>query len=201
MKGGETIMDWEAIFNWLEQKAGVSFDLSDDLSEINGDVAFDEPYFWQMKIAFILEDMDSAIETVDENHNELTEDLPPRDKLKKGIENEYVRKLAENINAVKKQLGMAITPINDAEDVSINASALYELISTLKVFDIGALQTREWFDKYDEMTDNVLTEVLELHKNDLPDIHETIESIVESLKYNDDDDDDDDMDMDMDEDV
>ena len=98
-------MDWKAIFDWLEQKAGVSYDLSEDLSEINGDVAFDEPYFWQMKIAFILEDMDSAIETVDENRNELTEDLPPRDKLKKGIENEYVRKLAENINAVKRQLG------------------------------------------------------------------------------------------------
>ena len=193
-------MDWEAIFDWLEQKSGVSYDLNDDLSEIGGDAAFVEPFFWQMKIAFILEDMDAAIETVEENRNELTEDLPPREKLKKGIENEYVRKLAENINAVKKQLGMSIIPINDAEDISINASALYELISTLKAFDIGSLQTREWFDKYDEMTDNVLTEVLELHKNDLPDIHETIESIVESL-IDEDDDDDDDMDMDMDEDV
>ena len=191
-------MDWEVIFDWLEQKSGVSYDLNDDLSEIKGDAAFVEPFFWQMKIAFILEDMDSAIETVEENRSELTEDLPPREKLKKGIENEYVRKLAENINAVKKQLGMSITPINDAEDISVNASALYELISTLKAFDIGSLQTREWFDRYDEMSDNVLTEVLELHKNDLPDIHETIESIVESLN---DEYDDDDMDMDMDEDV
>ena len=193
-------MDWEAIFNWLEQKSGVSYDLNDDLSAIGGDTAFLEPFFWQRKIAFILEDMDAAIETVEENRNELTEDLPPREKLQKGIENEYVRKLAENINAVKKQLGMSITPINDAEDVSINSAALYELISTLKAFDLGSLQTREWFDKYDEATDNALTEVLELHKNDLPDIHETIESIVESLN-DEDDDDDDDMDMDMDEDV
>ena len=200
LKGGELVMDWEAIFNWLEQKSGVSYDLNDDLSAIGGDTAFLEPFFWQMKIAFILEDMDAAIETVEENHNELTEDLPPREKLQKGIENEYVRKLAENINAVKKQLGMSITPINDAEDVSINSAALYELISTLKAFDLGSLQTREWFDKYDEATDNALTEVLELHKNDLPDIHETIESIIESLN-DEDDNDDDDMDMDMDEDV
>ena len=193
-------MDWEAIFNWLEQKTGVSYDLNDDLSEIKGDVAFDQPFFWQLKISFILEDMDAAIEAVEEYRSELTEDLPPREKLQKGIENEYVRKLAENINAVKKQLGMSITPINDAEDVSINSAALYELISTLKAFDLGSLQTREWFDKYDEATDNALTEVLELHKNDLPDIHETIESIIESLN-DEDDNDDDDMDMDMDEDV
>lgn len=193
-------MDWEAIFSWLEQKAGVSYDPSDDISEIGGDTAFTQPFFWQTKISFIIEDMESAIETVEEYRFELTEDLPPRDKLQKGIENEYVRKLAENINAVKKQLGMSITPINDVEDVLTNAGALFELISTLEAFPIDSLESRDWFDKYDEMSDNALTEVLELHKNDLVDIHQTIETIVESLNE-DDDNDDEDMDMDLEMDV
>lgn len=193
-------MDWEAIFNWLEQKSGVSYDLSEDISAISGDTAFTEPFFWQIKISFILEDMESAIETVEEYRSELTEDLPPREKLQKGIENEYVRKLAENINNVKRQLGMSITPINDAEDVLTNVGGLFELISTMKALPIDSLQTREWFDKFDEENDNILTDVLELHKNDLVDIHQTVETIVESLN-NDDEDDDDDMDMDMDEDV
>ena len=193
-------MDWEAIFNWLEQKSGVSYDLSEDISAISGDTAFTEPFFWQIKISFILEDMESAIETVEEYHSELTEDLPPREKLQKGIENEYVRKLTENINNVKRQLGMSITPINDAEDVLTNVGGLFELISTMKALPIDSLQTREWFDKFDEENDNILTDVLELHKNDLVDIHQTVETIVESLN-GDDEDDDDDMDMDMDEDV
>ena len=111
-----------------------------------------------------------------------------------------MRKLAENINAVKKQLGMSITPINDVEDVLTNAGALFELISTLEAFPIDSLESRDWFDKYDEMSDNVLTEVLELHKNDLIDIHQTIETIVESLNE-DDDNDDEDMDMDLEMDV
>lgn len=193
-------MDWEAIFNWLEQKSGVSYDLSEDISAISGDTAFTEPFFWQIKISFILEDMESAIETVEEYRSELTEDLPPREKLQKGIENEYVRKLTENINNVKRQLGMSITPINDAEDVLTNVGGLFELISTMKALPIDSLQTREWFDKFDEENDNILTDVLELHKNDLVDIHQTVETIVESLN-GDDEDDDDDMDMDMDEDV
>lgn len=193
-------MDWEAIFNWLEQKSGVSYDLNDDISAISGDTAFTEPFFWQIKISFILEDMENAIETVEEYRSELTEDLPPREKLQKGIENEYVRKLTENINNVKHQLGMSITPINDAEDVLTNVGALFELISTMKALPIDSLQTREWFDKFDEENDNILTDVLELHKNDLVDIHQTVETIVESLN-GDDEDDDDDMDMDMDEDV
>jgi hypothetical protein len=193
-------MDWIAIFDWLEQKSGVSYDLNEDISAISGDTAFTEPFFWQIKISFILEDMESAIETVEEYRSELTEDLPPREKLQKGIENEYVRKLTENINNVKRQLGMSITPINDAEDVLTNVGGLFELISTMKALPIDSLQTREWFDKFDEENDNILTDVLELHKNDLVDIHQTVETIVESLN-NDDEDDDDDMDMDMDEDV
>ena len=200
LKGGELVMDWEAIFNWLEQKSGVSYDLSEDISAISGDTAFTEPFFWQIKISFILEDMESAIETVEEYRSELTEDLPPREKLQKGIENEYVRKLTENINNVKRQLGMSITPINDAEDVLTNVGGLFELISTMKALPIDSLQTREWFDKFDEENDNILTDVLQLHKNDLVDIHQTVETIVESLN-GDDEDDDDDMDMDMDEDV
>lgn len=191
-------MDWEAIFNWLEQKSGVSYDLSEDISAISGDTAFTEPFFWQIKISFILEDMESAIETVEDYRSELTEDLPPREKLQKGIENEYVRKLTENINNVKRQLGMSITPINDAEDVLTNVGGLFELISTMKALPIDSLQTREWFDKFDEENDNILTDVLELHKNDLVDIHQTVETIVESLNGDDEDDDDD---MDMDEDV
>jgi hypothetical protein len=198
LKGGELVMDWIAIFDWLEQKSGVSYDLNEDISAISGDTAFTEPFFWQIKISFILEDMENAIETVEEYRSELTEDLPPREKLQKGIENEYVRKLTENINNVKRQLGMSITPINDAEDVLTNVGGLFELISTMKALPIDSLQTREWFDKFDEENDNILTDVLELHKNDLVDIHQTVETIVESLNTDDDEDDDDDMDMDED---
>lgn len=196
-------MDWTTIFDWLEQKTGVSYDLNDDLSEIGGYVAFDQPFFWQVKISFIVEDMENAIAAVDEYKNELTEDLPPRAKLKKGIESEYIRRLAENINFVKKSLGMAITPIKSEEDVLTNVSALHELISTMKSFPIDSLQTREWFNKYDESTDNVLTEVLELHENDIIDIHQAVETIIESFNDDEDDEDadEDEVDADLEEDV
>lgn len=186
-------MDWEKVFSWLEQKTGVSYDLNEDISSIGGDIAFSQPFFWQMKISFILDDMDAAIEAVEDFHDELTEDLPSRSKLQKEIENEYIRKLAENVNNVKRQLGMSITQLNDGEDILMNVGGLFELISTMKVFPIDSLQTREWFDNYDEASENVLTDTLGLHKNDLVDIHQTIETIIESLTDDDDDLDDDDI--------
>ena len=192
-------MDWEKIYEWLEQKSGVSYDPNEDLGFIQGDTAFTDTFTWGLKITFILDDMASAIETVEEYRSELTEDLPPRDKLEKGIKEHIIRHLTENINSVKKQLGMSITPIDDEEDVLTNAIAMRDLIMTLSSLSIEELQKRNWFDTYDEESDDALTEVLELHKNDLTDIHQTIETILESENYDDDDEDELDMDIEDDE--
>ena len=200
LKGGD-IMDWGILFSWLEQKSGVSYDLDEDISEIDEYTAFIDTFFWQTKIIFIIEDLESAIETIDEYSDELTDDLPSKEKLQKNIVNEYIRKLRNNINNVKKQIGMCETPIDDIEDVLTNAGALYELISTLKSFNIDDLKSREWFEKYDEATDNVLTENLQLHSNDLIDIHQNIETIIESMIDDEDEDEDDELDADLEEDV
>ena len=196
-------MDWGIIYEWLDQKAGVSYDPNEDLNSIINDVAFTDPFFWCMKISFILDDMDNAIETVDEYHNELTEELPPREKLKKGIEENIISHLSSNINSVKQKLGLSINPITDAESVLENATTLRDLIMSLSSFTIEELQKRGWFDEYEEQTDNALSETLEIHKNDLIDISQTIETIRENTsiededEFDEDNEDDEDVDMEM----
>lgn len=191
-------MDWEVIYNWLEQKSGVSYDLNEDIESIKGDTVFTDTFYWVMRIGLILSDLDDVIDVIDANANELTEDMPSREDLKKAIEYDCLQKLTDIIDSVKKQLGMSIIPIKDDEDVIENAQAIAEMISMCSSFSLEELQKREWFDEYNEQTDYVLTETLELHKNDLVDIHQTIETIREGFNT-DEDDDDDDMDMDMDE--
>lgn len=196
-------MDWGIIYEWLDQKSGVSFDPNEDLNSIINDVAFTDPFFWCMKISFILDDMDAAIETVDEYHNELTEELPPREKLKKGIEENIISHLSSNINSVKQKLGLSINPITDAESVLENATTLRDLIMSLSSFTIEELQKRSWFDEYEDQTDNALSEILEIHKNDLIDISQTIETIRENTsiededEFDEDNEDDEDVDMEM----
>lgn len=189
-------MDWELIYDWLEQKSGVSYDLNEDIDSIKNK-AFTDTYYWQMRIAMILDDLDNAIEVVDDNWRELTPEMPSRDKLKEGLEEDCIRKLANEINSVKKMLGMSITPIKDAEDVLENALPLAEMISMCSTFSFEELQKRAWFEEFDEKNDGVLTEVLEMHKNDLTDIYQSIEGIREAYVEEDDDED---MDMDMDKD-
>lgn len=187
-------MDWEVLYSWFTQKTGVSYDLNEDIREIDGDCAFLETFYWSMKIGFILDDMESAIIALEANRRELTEDLPSYDKIKKIYEEDTVRKLGNNINAVKKQLGLSITPIKDAEDILENVVALRDLISMLSTFSIEELQKRNWFSEYNEGSEDSLTDILGIHKNDLVDIHQNIETILEG--YADDDDDEDDVEVD-----
>lgn len=192
-------MDWEALYNWFTQKAGVSYDFNEDLGEIGGDTPFNETFFWSMKIGFILDDMESAIEVVEENWRELTEELPSRDKLKKLFTEDTISKLANNINDVKKKLGLKIDELTDAEDIMENVVGLRDLISMLSVFSIEDLQKRNWFEEYDESSDGLLSDTLGIHKNDLVDIHQNIETILEGYKDEDDDEDDNEDDEDTDE--
>jgi hypothetical protein len=152
-----------------------------------------------MKIGFILDDMESAIEVVEENWRELTEELPSRDKLKKLFTEDTISKLANNINDVKNKLGLKIDELTDAEDIMENVVGLRDLISMLSVFSIEDLQKRNWFEEYDESSDGLLSDTLGIHKNDLVDIHQNIETILEGYDDEDDDEDDNEDDEDTDE--
>lgn len=188
-------MDWEEIYTWLEQKSGVSYNFNEDIQEISGDVIFTDTFFWATKIDFILDDLDDALEVIDEHRREIIDTMPTYTHLKKGLINDTVTKITNVINSIKKTLGLEIIPIHDEEDILTNAITLRDLVSIMKSFSLEDIQKRNWFDTYNENFDEVLSELFNIHKNDLVDIHQTIETIMESL-----DDDDDDSFEDMDED-
>ena len=106
-------------------------------------------------------------------------------------------------STVKQKLGLSINPITDVESVLENATTLRDLIMTLSSFTIEELQKRGWFDEYEDQTDNALSETLEIHKNDLIDISQTIETIRENTfiededEFDEDNEDDEDVDMEM----
>lgn len=195
-------MDWTVLYGWLEQKSGVSYDPNDDLNSLQGEIAFTEPFTWAMKINFIIEDMNNAIETIEEYSYELTDDMPSEDDLIKNIKEHVIdNNLVRIINSVKQKIGLSINPITDEEGVLENVNSLRDLIMTMNAFPLEELQKRKWFETYEEESENALSDILEIHKNDLIDIHQSIESLVEDASFIDEDDEDfEDMDMDMDDD-
>ena len=179
-------MDWEAVYSWLEQHSGVSYDLNDDINQIKGDVAFTETFTWATKISLILDELDEALDVIDENHRELTEDLPGRDDFKRMLVTYTIMKILNEVNGIKRQLGITPTKIKTVNELLQHVNALRDLINMLKINPIEDIIKDKLFEKYEDENDDAFSELLDLHKNDMTNLWETVRSVVDYIEDDDD---------------
>ena len=179
-------MDWEAVYSWFEQHSGVSYDLNDDISQIKGDVAFTETFTWATKISLILDELDEALDVIDENHRELTEDLPGRDDFKRMLVTDTIMKILNEVNGIKRQLGITPTKIKTVNELLQHVNALRDLINMLKINPIEDIIKDKLFEKYEDENDDAFSELLDLHKNDMTNLWETVRSVVDYIEDDDD---------------
>ena len=179
-------MDWEAVYSWLEQHSGVSYDLNDDINQIKGDVAFTETFTWATKISLILDELDDALDVIDENHRELTEDLPGRDDFKRMLVADTIMKILNEVNGIKRQLGNKPTKIKTVNELLQHVNALRDLINMLKINPIEDIIKDKLFEKYEDENDDAFSELLDLHKNDMTNLWETVRSVVDYIEDDDD---------------
>lgn len=179
-------MDWEAVYSWLEQHSGVSYDLNDDINQIKGDVAFTETFTWATKISLILDELDDALDVIDENHRELTEDLPGRDDFKRMLVADTIMKILNEVNGIKRQLGITPTKIKTVNELLQHVNAIRDLINMLKINPIEDIIKDKLFEKYEDENDDTFSELLDLHKNDMTNLWETVRSVVDYIEDDDD---------------
>ena len=179
-------MDWEAVYSWLEQHSGVSYDLNDDINQIKGDVAFTETFTWATKISLILDELDDALDVIDENHRELTEDLPGRDDFKRMLVADTIMKILNEVNGIKRQLGITPTKIKTVNELLQHVNALRDLINMLKINPIEDIIKDKLFEKYEDENDDAFSELLDIHKNDMTNLWETVRSVVDYIEDDDD---------------
>lgn len=179
-------MDWEAVYSWLEQHSGVSYDLNDDINQIKGDVAFTETFTWATKISLILDELDDALDVIDENHRELTEDLPGRDDFKRMLVTDTIMKILNEVNGIKRQLGITPTKIKTVNELLQHVNAIRDLINMLKINPIEDIIKDKLFEKYEDENDDAFSELLDLHKNDMTNLWETVRSVVDYIEDDDD---------------
>lgn len=178
-------MDWEAVYSWLEQHSGVSYDLNDDINQIKGDVAFTETFTWATKISLILDELDDALDVIDENYRELTDDLPGRDDFKKMLVADTIMKILNEVNGIKRQLGITPTKIKTVNELLQHVNAIRDLINMLKINPIEDIIKDKLFEKYEDENDDAFSELLDLHKNDMTNLWETVRSVVDYIEDDD----------------
>ncbi len=181
MKGGEMVM-WPEIYNFFEQFAGVSFNFVEDLQSLAGNAIFIETYEWQTKKDDILENLQDALDCIEENGQYLGEDMPSKQDLKKIVASYVLSELVKDLNSIKQTLNIEVNDIASFDDLENQLYVISMLVEMLANNSLDTLLSENMFNTYiteDEEDDNQFETVLGLSANDVPNLSFTVLSIRE----------------------
>lgn len=170
----------QEIYDFFERYAGVSYDFDDDLANISGYKAFIEPYEWHAGITTILENLQEALDIIEEFGDNLHEDMPDKVSLKKIVASYVLRGLILNINNIKNILNIDAADISSYDDLENQIGLIGDLIDMLISNSLDDIIKHDLFDKYEEDEDGGgFVDVLGIHKNDMPNLSFTVTSLRE----------------------
>lgn len=171
---------WNDIYNFLERYSGVSYDFSEEFEKISGYTAFIEPYQWHSGITNILKDLQDALDTIEEFGDNLHEDMPNKNDLKKIIAGYVLRQLIANINSIKTILNVDVTDISNYDDLENQIGLIGDLLDMMISNSLDDILKHDLYTKYEEDEDGGgFMDVLGIHKNDITNISFTVTSIRE----------------------
>lgn len=168
---------WEEIYIWIEQYAGVSYDLTEYIGKLRGDEIFISPTVWRNNLSIVLERLSDMIDIIDEKWREIPEELPPRGDMKKFVTSETLANVIEIINSIKQKLNIEVSDIRTFATLEKHVDALYDLIKALSENSMEKLMKDEWYDEYEDQNNDFLLNVFGISKNDLPSMQFTVNDI------------------------
>lgn len=175
---------WPEIYNFFEQYAGVSYNFVEDLQSLSGDAIFIETYEWQAKKDDILENLQEALDCIEEYGQYLGEDMPSKQDLKKIVATYVLSELVKDLNDIKQKLNIEVNDITSFDDLENQLYVISMLVEMLSNNNLDTLLSENMFDTYivedPEEDDNEFVTVLGLSSNDVPNLSFTVTSIREN---------------------
>lgn len=171
------------VYLWLESRTGESFDCNDSLKYIKkDDLLVTDPSAWLYAIRNIIDKTKEAIMAIDEYGDELPDTFPSAVRLKSLFAQDIRREIRIVIQEALKTLGMI--PPDGISTATLTQSwmmavSIVDLVRKLTLDSIEDVIKEQWYEKYDEDHDEILSDTLEIFKQDLPNIAFAIEDIRE----------------------
>lgn len=170
---------WEDFYNWIEQYAGCTFNLSDDIQDLQNDAIFLDPMAWKLKVFYIIDELNEMLDVLKEYRTSLTDNFPSYSQLRQFLIAEVLTSLITNINDIKRKLSIEPVDINNVDNLRDHVVNLYELVNAVANNSLEQLSKKDWFDDFEEDNDNFLQEEFGLRKNDLTNIHFVVNDIIQ----------------------
>ena len=173
---------WTEIYAFFEQHTGVTYDFTSDVQSISGDKIFIDPYAWQTSINNILDNLQDALDCIEEYGDSVPDTMPSKSEFKKLIAGYLLGGIVENLNYIKRILNVDPTDISSYEVLEEHLYAVGKLVEMLVNNSLSEINEKNLFNTYitdDEEDDNAFVSLLGLHEKDVFNMSETVSSIRE----------------------
>lgn len=171
---------WEQIYDFFTRYTGVSYDFYGDIQSIKEHVPYVSPRIWKMRIELILKNLNDAMDCIEEYGDNLTDDMPSKSDLKKIVAQYVLGSLVKNLNEIKQALHIDNTDLSNLEDYENQVEWMRSLLAMLAENSLDEILSNDLFEsegRDDEEDDNQFVEIFGLHKDDVPNLSMTVQSI------------------------
>lgn len=171
------------VYLWLESRCGDSYDCSDTIKRIQSDdLVITDPQDWLYAIRNVIDHSREAIDVFNEYSDEIPDSLPNAKRLTRMFAQDVRNDLRRIIRKAFQSLGLVppdrISTIT-MSNAWIIACTFVDIITVLSENTIEDVIKEDWYDSYNEDHDNILDEVMDIFKQDLPNIAFAIEDVRE----------------------
>lgn len=171
---------WSEIYNFFEQFSGVSYDFSNDLKEISGDVIFIDPIRWRNTVISIINNLQDALDCIEEYGAYLGEDMPSKRNLKKIVASYILGSLTILLNSIKTKLNIERSDISNFDNLERQLITISEMIEMFINTSIDEIVAKNLFVNNfveDDDEDNPLEILFGLYPDDATNLSFTITAI------------------------
>jgi hypothetical protein len=169
----------DEIYVWLDSYAGVSFDFDESMQEIGGNIPVIEPFTWHSTILIVFEHLDSACDTIDEYWQAIPDYLPSKNKMKRTLTEHTLELIVTNVRNTCNMLNIDIPEMKTMDVLKRVIETLYDLLDMLTFYTIDDIQ-KSAFDDYEESNNEAFSNILDLQKEDMIQLSQTVHAIRES---------------------
>lgn len=175
---------WYELYSWMEAITGKNFDYTEELSKMDDDFVFVNPFLWSIKFDDVIDGLAEAVDVIVKHADELPATLPTAIELKASIVALITESLVSILDKIKLKLNIHVDSLSSFDDLLNHKTALCGLITLLNDNEIETIHQQNMLMDLNDECNNVITDIFNISIEDLYILQTNIQTIKQEYSDN-----------------
>ena len=173
------------VYCWLESRTGVSYDFNQELVAMSKDVIFIDPGEFQIDYQQIRNELTQCCIAIDKFKDEIPDDLPRYDELKRLFVGTVLHGVTSIINDIMDKMNIKRIDFNSMAVLDNSVTLLCELCDLFRYNSLESIINEHMFDTLNATNENAYTDMFEIVSSDVANMYYTVDAIRDMHDEND----------------